>query len=72
MKELDITYREALLIELTHLLAHGSQEEMGMSLSEIFDFLDKRLKGKDNLKVLQLLEKDGREFLIELKKLLDS
>lgn len=72
MKDLDISYREALLIELTHLLSHGTEEEMGLSLPEIINFLDKRLKGKDNIKVLHLLERDGREFLIELKRMLNQ
>lgn len=64
----DFTHREALLIELVHILSYGSEKELGLSLSEVMAFLDSRVKSKDNAKVLDLLDTEGRDVIDKLKK----
>lgn len=65
----ELTQREAYIIELMHLLAFGSEDEMGLTLEESMRFLNSRVKSFDDRTVLEILEtSDGRAFLDELRK----
>lgn len=63
----DITEREALLIELVHMLAHGNESELGLTLEEVMRFLDSRVRRKGMKTALELLEEEKHAFIEEVR-----
>lgn len=63
----DYTEREAHLIELIHFLAYGTESEQGMSLEEVMNFLESRVRSRENARIFDLLCEDGRALIDELK-----
>lgn len=64
----DITEREALLIELVHMLSYGSEAELGLTLAEVMRFLDSRVKRRGMKTSLELLEEDKHAFIEEVRR----
>jgi hypothetical protein len=63
----DITEREALLIELVHMLSYGSESELGLTLPEVMKFLDARVARKGMKTSLELLEEERHSFIEEVR-----
>lgn len=63
----DITEREALLIEIVHMLSYGSESELGLTLAEVMRFLDSRVKSKGMKTALEVLEEDKHKFIEEVR-----
>lgn len=68
----DFTKREALLIELVHLLSYGSMDELGMTLEEVMNILNSRVRSKDNATILELLDLEGRKTIEDIKKAIEE
>ena len=55
------------LVEIIHFLAAGSNKHLGLSTREIKRFLITPVKEKQNLTPIELLVKEGKVFINELK-----
>ena len=66
----ELTYREALIVELVYELSRGNEKELGYSLEEIVMFLRTPIKNKEGLNALECLDSEGRQFIEELVKFL--
>lgn len=63
----ELSYREALIVELVYTLAKGTEEEMGESLEDIIEFLRSKVPKKGDVYVLELLEEEGLEFIDKIE-----
>lgn len=64
----DLTYREALIIELTYHLAKGNEKTLGYDLEDIILFMRSSVRHKDDKTTLDCLEAEGRNFITEVIK----
>jgi DNA-binding transcriptional MerR regulator len=60
------------LVELIHFLAFGSKKQKGLTIREVKQFLNTPIKDRQNMTPIELIAKDGREFINELKTYLNE
>jgi hypothetical protein len=58
---------EILIVELVHYLSYGDQKEMGLTLRETKNYLQKSIPHKNGKNCLECLEMEGLTFINELK-----
>lgn len=63
----ELTEYEEYLVELVHFLSFGSRSQYGIPLRDVKKFLVTPVRERQCMTPLDLIEKDGREFLNELK-----
>jgi hypothetical protein len=66
-----LTEKEKLLVELVHILSYGDKLEFGLTLEEVFEYLEKPIPRKNNRNALECLDIQKEKFIKELRDYLE-